>query len=71
MMALAFKTKKAAQLALAEKGFLNEDDIIETSFFGREYRDGEHSVVVSTQPDRVRNSFGRITVRGGLIVKVV
>jgi hypothetical protein len=70
MMGLRFKTKKAAQLALQAQGFLTEDDIIETSFFGREFKDGEHSVCVSLDPSRVRNSFARITVQGGLIVRV-
>lgn len=70
MMALAFKTKVAAKAALKERGTLGPEDIIETSFFGAEYRDGEHSVVVSTQPDRIRNSFARITVQGGRITKV-
>lgn len=70
MMALAFKTKKAAKEMLAERGFLTDYDIIETSFFGREYKDGTWGVVVSTAPDRVRNSFAEITIRDGLIVKI-
>jgi hypothetical protein len=70
MMALAFTTKKAAKEALAARGTLGPENIIETSFFGSEYRDGDHSVVVSTAPDRVRNSFARISIRNGRIVKV-
>lgn len=71
MMALAFETKKAAQTALAEKGTLGPDSIIETSLFGSEYRDGKSiGVVVSTQPDRIRKSFAAIDIVGGRIVKV-
>ena len=70
MMALAFKTKKAAKEALAVKGSLGPEHIIETSFFGPEFKDGTHSVVVSEAPDRIRNSFATITVEGGRIVKV-
>lgn len=70
MMALAFPTKKAAKDALAARGSLDESDIIETSFFGSEYKDGTWGVVVSTQPDRVRNSFATITIRDGLIVSI-
>ena len=70
MMALAFTTKKAAREALATRGTLGPEDIIETSFFGTEYRDGSHGVVVSTAPDRVRNSFATIVVRDGRIVSV-
>lgn len=71
MMALNFKTKKAAKEALLEKGFLDERHIIETSFFGREYKDGKWGVVVSTAPDRIRNSFAEITIVDGKIVKIV
>jgi hypothetical protein len=70
MMALAFKTKKEAKEALAAKGTLGPENIIETSFFGSEYRDGSHGVVVSTAPDRIRNSFATITVANGRIVSV-
>lgn len=71
MMALAFTTKKAAKDALAQRGTLGPENIIETSFFGSEYRDGKNiGVVVSTQPDRVRNSFAAIDIVGGRIVKV-
>ena len=70
MMALAFKTKKAAKDALAERGTLGPEDVIETSFFGPEFKDGKHGVVVSVAPDRVRNSFATITVVNGRIVKV-
>jgi len=70
MMALAFTTKKAAKEALAARGSLGPEDIIETSFFGSEYRDGDHGVVVSTAPDRIRNSFAEITVRDGRIVRI-
>ena len=70
MMALAYKTKATAKTALAVKGTLGPEDIIETSFFGSEYRDGSHGVVVSTAPDRVRNSFATIVIRDGRIVSV-
>ena len=70
MMALAFTTKKAAKEALAAAGSLGPEHVIETSFFGPEYRDGVQAVVVSTQPDRVRNSFAEITIAGGRIVKI-
>lgn len=70
MMALAFVTKKAAKEALVAKGTLGPENIIETSFFGTEYRDGSHGVVVSTAPDRIRNSFATIVVRNGRIVSV-
>jgi len=70
MMGLRFKNKKAAKEALAARGTLGPEDIIETSFFGPEYRDGQHSVCVSLDPYRVRLSFGTITVRDGRIVKV-
>jgi hypothetical protein len=70
MMALAFQTKKAAKEALVAKGTLGPEDIIETSFFGSEYRDGSHGVVVSTAPYRVRNSFATIVIRDGRIVSV-
>lgn len=70
MMALAFTTKKAAKEALAAKGSLGPESIIETSFFGSEYKDGSHGVVVSTAPDRIRNSFATITISGGRIVAV-
>ena len=70
MMALAFKTKKAAKEALAARGSLGPEDIIETSMFGPQYKDGQHAVVVSLEPDRVRNSFATITVEGGRITKV-
>lgn len=70
MMALLFKTKKAAKDALAERGTLGPVNIMETSFFGPEYKDGTHGVVVSTQPDRIRNSFAQITIRDGRIVAI-
>jgi len=70
MMGLKFKTKKAAKEALAERGTLGPEDIIETSFFGQEYKDGTHAVCVSLDPHTVRNSFAEITVAGGRIVGV-
>lgn len=70
MMALLFNTKTAAKAALAARGTLGYEDIQETSFFGPEYKDGVHAVVVSTAPDRVRNSFAQITVEGGRITKI-
>lgn len=70
MMGLRFKTKKAAIEALKERGSLGPRDIIETSFFGPEYRDGQHGVCVSLDPYTVRNSFATIKVEGGLIVSV-
>lgn len=70
MMALAFPSKKAAKDALAARGSLGPEDIIETSFFGPQYKDGSHGVVVSLAPDRVRNSFATIVVKDGRIVKV-
>ena len=72
MMGLRFKNKKAAREALAAKGYLTEDDIVETSFFGAEFKPGEHSVCVSLDPYTVRNYFARITVDANYrIVKVV
>jgi hypothetical protein len=70
MMGLLFKTKKAAKEKLAADGSLGPEHILETSMFGQEYRDGEHSVCVSLDPYTVRNAFARITVKGGRIVKV-
>lgn len=70
MMALAFTTKKAAKEALAAQGTLGPENVIETSFFGPEYKDGTWGVVVSRQPDRIRNSFAEITISGGRIVKI-
>jgi hypothetical protein len=70
MMALSFPTKKAAKEALALRGHLNELDIIETSFFGKEYKDGKHAVVVSKDPWNVRNSFAEITIKDGRIVAI-
>jgi len=70
MMALRFPTKKAAKEALAAFGTLGRSDIIETSIFGPEYRDGTHGVVVSLRPDRIRNSFATIVIRDGRIVSV-
>lgn len=70
MMGLRFKTKKAAQEALAAKGTLGPENIIETSLFGTEYKDGTHAVCVSLDPYTVRNSFAQITVVNGRIVKV-
>lgn len=70
MMGLLFPTKKAAKEALAERGTLDDEDILETSFFGAEYKDGTHAVCVSLDPTRVRNSFATITIEGGRIVKI-
>lgn len=70
MMGLRFKTKVAAKAALKERGTLGQEDIIETSFFGTEYKDGQHAVCVSLDPYTVRNSFATITVKGGRIVAV-
>jgi len=70
MMGLRFKNKKAAREALAARGTLGPEDCIETSFFGREYKDGTQAVCVSLDPHTVRNYFARITVRDGRIVKV-
>ena len=67
MMAIAFKTKKEAKAAVP----FGPERVIETSFFGPEFRDGKHGVVVSLDPGRVRNSFAEITVENGLVVKVV
>ena len=70
MMGLRFKTKKAAKEALAAKGTLGPENIIETSVFGAEYKDGEHAVCVSLDPYTIRNAFATITVKDGRIVKV-
>lgn len=70
MMGLRFKSKVAAKAALAERGTLGREDIIETSFFGIEYVDGQHAVCVSLDPYTVRNSFATITVKNGRIVRV-
>ena len=66
MMAIAFKTKKEAKAAVP----FGPEMVIETSFFGPQFKDGEHGVVVSVAPDRVRNSFATITVKNGMVVKV-
>lgn len=70
MMGLKFPNKRAAMVALNERGTLGPEDIIETSFFGTEYKDGQHSVCVSLNPSVTRNSFALITVAGGRIVRV-
>lgn len=70
MMGLRFPTKKAAKEALAAKGTLGPENIIETSMFGAEYKDGSHGVCVSLDPYRIRNSFATIVVRDGRIVSV-
>lgn len=71
MMGLLFKTKKAAKEALtASPNGLGEEHILETSFFGPEFKDGQHAVCVSLDPSRVRNSFATITVSGGRIVAI-
>lgn len=66
MMGLLFKTKKEAIAAVP----FGKEKIMETSMFGAEYKDGEHSVCVSLDPYTVRNSFARITVKDGIVVKV-
>lgn len=70
MMGLRFPSKTAARRALEARGTLGREDIIETSLFGSEYKDGEHAVCVSLDPYTIRNSFGTITVRDGRIVRV-
>lgn len=70
MMGLTFKSKKAAKEALAERGYLDQRDIIETSFFGPEYKDGTTAVCVSLDPYTVRNSFAEITIKDGRIVAI-
>lgn len=70
MMGLTFKSKKAAKEALAARGTLGREDVIETSFFGSEYKDGTQAVVVSLDPYTVRNSFAQITIRDGRIVGI-
>ena len=68
MMGLRFKSKADARRALP---FPAESKIIETSFFGPEYKgDGTYTVCVSLDPYTVRNSFGTITVKDGLVVAV-
>lgn len=62
MMGLKFKSKVEAKRALAERGTLGREDIIETSFFGSEYTVGTHPVCVSLDPYTVRNSFAQIVV---------
>lgn len=66
MMAIAFTTKKEAIAAVP----FGEEHVIETSFFGAEFKDGEHSVVVSRDPYNIRRAFARITVVNGLVTKV-
>ncbi len=70
MMGLTFKSKVAAKLALAERGTLGPEDVIETSLFGSEYKDGTTAVCVSLDPYTVRNSFAEITLKDGRIVKI-
>lgn len=67
MMGIRFKTKKEAKAAVP----FGKERIIETSLFGQEYRDGEHAVCISLDPYTTRNTFGTITVEGGIVVKVV
>lgn len=70
MMGLKFATKKAAKEALAAAGSLGRSNIIETSMFGPEFKDGQHAVCVSLDPYRVRNAFATITVVDGRITKI-
>ncbi len=71
MMGLRFKNKKAAKEAMeAAGGSLGSEHIIETSFFGAEFKDGKHAVCVSLDPYTVRNYFAEITVAGGRVVRV-
>jgi len=70
MMGLTFKSKKAAKEALVERGSLGPEDVIETSFFGAEYKDGTQAVCVSLDPYTVRNSFATIIIKDGRIVSV-
>lgn len=70
MMGLLFKTKKEAKEALAAEGSLGPEHVLETSFFGPEFTEGQHAVCVSLDPSRVRNAFAEITVSGGRIVKI-
>lgn len=70
MMGLLFKTKKAAKEALAACGTLGPENIVETSMFGAEYKDGKTAVVVSLDPYTIRNSFAEITIRNGRIVAI-
>lgn len=68
MMGLRFKSKADARRSLP---FRAADKIIETSFFGPEYKgDGEYTVCVSLDPSTVRNSFGTITVKGGMVTAI-
>lgn len=66
MMGLLFKTKKEAKAAVP----FGQEKILETSFFGAEYKDGKHAVCVSLDPYTVRNAFAQITVKDGIVVKV-
>lgn len=66
MLAIAFKTKKEAKAAVP----FGSEKVIETSMMGREFRDGKQAVVISTQPDRVRNVFGSITVKDCKVIRV-
>ncbi len=66
MMAIAFKTKKEAKAAVP----FGAERVIETSLFGREFQDGQHAVVVSLAPDRIRNVFATITVKDGKVIRV-
>jgi hypothetical protein len=71
MMGLRFKNKKAAKEALeANGGSLGSEHIIETSFFGAEFKPGQHAVCVSLDPYTVRNYFATITVVGDRIVAI-
>lgn len=70
MMGLTFKSKKAAKEALAARGTLGREDIIETSMLGSEYKDGKTAVCVSLDPYTVRNSFAEITIQDGRIVTI-
>ncbi len=69
MLGIRFKTKKAL------REYIGKDitgHIIETSFFGLEYKSNLSgaAVCVSLNPERIRNAFAQIWVQDNILVKV-
>lgn len=81
MMGYHAKSKAEVKRALASKKAGNPENVhvldfranvIETSFFGNEARvPGENTVVFGGDPERIRNSFGTLTVNEHGIVTAV
>ncbi len=69
MLAIGFKTKKELKQSIGKD---ISGDIIETSFFGAEYKPNLQgtAVVVSLQPSIIRKSFAQIWVTDNILTKV-